>query len=484
MSEKTIFQKSTKGRIGYSFDTNEVDNNLVKDYLPEHLIRKKQALLPELSEFDVIRHFTKLSKQNFSIDANFYPLGSCTMKYNPRVNEKTAALKGFSHTHPMQYQYTVQGNLRLLFELGELLKGLTGMEGVSLQPAAGAHGEFTGLLMMRAYHTAQGNPRKKIIVPDSAHGTNPSSASLCGYKVVTIKTSKEGYMEPSQVESVMDEDVAGLMVTNPSTIGVFEKNIKEVSDIVHKKGGLIYLDGANFNAIMGKVNIADLGIDCMHINLHKTFTTPHGGGGPGAGPVVVSKTLEPYLPIPVIQRDQQGRYQKNYHRENSIGRVRAFMGNFATLVRAYTYIREMGNTGLKQVSEMAVLNANYIRARLKDYYHIPFQAPSLHEVVFSDIKFKEQNVKTLDIAKRLIDFGYHPPTIYFPTIVHGAIMIEPTETENKETLDEFCDAMIKITQEIKETPEILHQAPTTVFKKRLDEVKAVKEPVLKENLGS
>lgn len=482
MEEQTVYEKSVKGRQGFSFNTKEIQGKSAKDYLPEHLIRKQAAKLPELSEFDVVRHYTRLSQQNFAIDTNFYPLGSCTMKYNPRLNEEIASLDGFVATHPMQYQYTVQGNLSLLHGLGEMLKGITGMPGVTLQPAAGAHGEFTGLLMVRAYLTEQGNPRTKVIIPDSAHGTNPASAALCGYKVVTVKTGADGYINPDDVAKVMDEDVACFMITNPSTLGVFEKSIKKIADIVHNKGGLVYCDGANLNAIMGNVLISDLGVDCMHINLHKTFTTPHGGGGPGSGPVVVSQTLEPYLPIPVVYKNEDGRYVTDYKREKSIGRVKAFFGNFGMLVRAYTYIREMGKEGVKHISDMAVLNANYIRARLKDHYQLATDAPSMHEVVFSDKSLKGTGVKTLDIAKRLLEFGYHAPTVYFPITVSGAIMIEPTETESKSTLDAFCDAMIQIANECQESPDTVTQAPQNTFRKRLDEVKAFKEPILREAL--
>jgi len=480
MEEKTVYQKSRKDRIGYSFSTDEVEGLKPGDFIPQDLLRKKPARLPELSEFDVVRHYTRLSQQNYSIDTNFYPLGSCTMKYNPRVNEVTSSLEGFVATHPMQYQYTIQGNLGLMYELGEFLKAITGMEALSLQPAAGAHGEFTGLLMIRAYLTDLGHPRKKVIIPDSAHGTNPSSAHLCGYEIVSIKTGEDGYMDPAAVEKVMDGDVACLMVTNPSTLGVFEKNLKQVSDIVHSKGGLVYCDGANLNAIMGNVRMADLGVDCMHFNLHKTFTTPHGGGGPGSGPVAVNAKLAPYLPKPLIVKSDEGKYFAEYSPPKSIGRVRAFFGNFGMFVRAYTYIRELGAEGIKKVSDMAVLNANYIRARLKDHYQLAYPAPSLHEVIFSDKTLKGTKVKTLDIAKRLLDFGFHSPTIYFPIIVSGAIMIEPTETESKETIDEFCDAMIQIALEAKEDPEKLTSAPQNVFRKRLDEVKAVKEPILRE----
>ncbi len=477
--DETLFEKSSAGRKGYSLNTKDIQNKSAQDFLPKELIRKVKPRLPELSEFDVVRHYTRLSQRNYAIDTNFYPLGSCTMKYNPRINEEMARLDGFTATHPLQYQYTVQGNLELMYNLGEQLKGITGMHGVTLQPAAGAHGEFTGLLMIRAYHTANGNPRKKVIIPDSAHGTNPSSANLCGYQVVTIKTSASGIMQPEDIEKVMDEEVACLMVTNPSTLGIFESNLKKIADIVHAKGGMVYCDGANLNAIMGKVRVVDLGVDCMHINLHKTFTTPHGGGGPGSGPVVVCQALEPFLPKPTLRQEEGNRYVADYNRPQSIGRVRAFYGNFGMFVRAYTYISELGHAGVKAVSEMAVLNANYIRKRLEPYYNIAFEAPSMHEAVFSDKSLKGTNIKTLDIAKRLLDLGYHAPTVYFPITVPGAIMIEPTETESKKTLDQFCDAMIQIAQEIKETPDLLLKSPQKAYRTRIDEVKAVKEPILR-----
>lgn len=481
MEEKTVYERSVPGRTGYSLDTSDVEGRTAADYLPAGLLRRKNARLPQLSEFDVVRHYTRLSQQNYSIDTNFYPLGSCTMKYNPRINEEVARIAGFAQSHPLQYQYTVQGNMQLMHELGEMLKDITGMDAVTLQPAAGAHGEFTALLMIRAYQEDRGNPRKKIIIPDSAHGTNPSSAALCGYQVVSIKTGKDGYISTADVAAVMDEDVAAIMITNPSTLGVFEKNIREIADIVHAKGGLVYCDGANLNAIMGVVRVADLGVDAMHINLHKTFTTPHGGGGPGSGPVVVRSVLEPFLPVPTI-RKEGNKYLADYHHYKSIGRVRAFFGNFGMFVRAYTYIRELGVEGIRQTSALAVLNANYIRARLKNHLQVAYEAPSLHEVVFSDKSFKDTGVKTLDIAKRLLEAGYHAPTVYFPLIVAGAIMIEPTETESKETLDAFCDTLIRILDEAKNHPELLHNAPTTTMRRRLDEVKAVKEPILREKL--
>lgn len=480
--EKTLYEKSVKGRQGYSLEEKEIADKTVSNFLPKNLQRKAPLHLPELSELDVVQHYTRLSQQNYSIDTHFYPLGSCTMKYNPRINEEVAQWPGFAATHPLQYQFTIQGNLRLMYELGEMLKIITNMDAVTLQPAAGAHGELAGILMIHAYHAFHGNPRKKVIIPDSAHGTNPSSAAIAGYQVVTVKTGVDGMMDPKAVAMVMDEDVACLMLTNPSTLGIFEKNIQEIADIVHAKGGLVYCDGANLNAVMGKVRMADLGVDCMHINLHKTFTTPHGGGGPGSGPVVVRKSLEPFLPKPVICK-AEGKYHLDFDRPQSIGRMRAFYGNFGMFVRAYTYMREMGAEGLKRASELAVLNANYVRARLKHKFVLAYDAPSLHEVVFTEKTFKGTDVKTMDLAKRLLDYGFHSPTVYFPIIVAGAIMIEPTETTSKDSLDEFCDVMLKIYDEALEKPALLHDAPSRSFRSRLDEVRAVKEPKLREKPG-
>lgn len=477
--EKTVFEKSAKGRKGYSLNTKEIQGKDFADYLPG--ARQQAPRLPELSELDVVRHYTRLSQQNYSIDTHFYPLGSCTMKYNPRVNEEVSEKAGFVLTHPMQYQYTIQGNMRLMYGLGEMLKDITGMDDVTLQPAAGAHGELTGILMIRAYHKANGNPRSKIIIPDSAHGTNPSSAHMAGYKVVTVKTGADGMMNPDDVAAVMDEEVACIMLTNPSTLGIFESRVQAITKIVHDKGGLVYCDGANLNAVMGMVRMGDLGVDCMHINLHKTFTTPHGGGGPGSGPVVVKDCLKPFLPIPTIGKKGE-KYVFDFKHEQSIGRVRAFYGNFGMFVRAYTYISELGPEGVRDVARLAVLNANYVRAQLKGDYQLAYESPSMHEVVFNDKSLAGTGVKTMDLAKRLLDLGYHAPTVYFPISVRGAIMIEPTETTTKDTLDEFCAAMKQVAKEAKETPEVVTSAPVTTFRKRLDEVKAVKEPKLKASL--
>jgi glycine dehydrogenase subunit 2 len=476
--EKTIFEKSASNRKGYSLPFSEIDKTNFEDKIPKHLLRDEEAHLPEVTEFDVVRHFTRLSHLNYSIDTNFYPLGSCTMKYNPRINEELARLDGFANTHPHQMPTTVQGNLALMYELQHDLAEISGLDAVTLQPAAGAHGEFTGLLMMRAYHQANGNPRSKVIIPDSAHGTNPASAHICGYQVITVKTGADGILHPEQVKEVMDEEVACLMVTNPSTLGLFESHVKEICDIVHDQGGLVYCDGANMNALIGVARPGDMGIDCMHYNLHKTFTTPHGGGGPGSGPVAVKKVLEPYLPIPIIVKNDQG-YDLEFNRPSSIGRVRSFFGNFGMFVRALTYIKELGPEGIRKTCQMAVLNANYLRAKLEKTLTLAYQRESLHEVIFSDQFLKGKKIKTLDVAKRLIDFGFHPPTVYFPLIVKGSLMMEPTETESMETLDEFVQAVEKIVEEIDQNPDQLLNAPFNAPRRRLNETKAVREPKLR-----
>jgi glycine dehydrogenase subunit 2 len=477
--EPTVFEQSVAGRRGFDFGKLDVPAAEPKAVFGENLFRKSSALLPELSEVDVTRHFTRLSTLNYSKDAGLYPLGSCTMKYNPKAANEAAALPGFANTHPYQDVMTVQGNLELIYNLERDLAELSGMDAVTCWPAAGSHGELTGMLMIRAYHKAHGNPRKKVLIPDSAHGTNPASAAICNYEVVQIKSTDEGVINPEEVKRVMNEDVAAIMITNPNTLGVFEKNFKVIADIVHSKGGLVYCDGANLNALMGYVCPGEIGCDVIHMNLHKTFATPHGGGGPGSGPVGIKKILEPFLPTPVIARQSDGTYLLDYERRHSIGRIKSFFGNYAVLVRAYTYIKELGAEGLKRATELAVLNANYIRARLDGIYDLPYRSPVLHECVFSDKMQNEFGVKTLDIAKRLMDYGFHPPTVYFPLIVHGALMIEPTETEPKALLDRFCDAMISIARECKENPEIVKNAPHKAFRGRLDEVKAAREPHLK-----
>lgn len=476
--EKTLFEISKKGRLGCSLPPLEVEAKSAEDLLPANLLRKNKAELPELSEFDVIRHFTRLSQWNYSIDTNFYPLGSCTMKYNPRINEEVARFSGFSLTHPYQKEEFMQGNLQLMHELESYLCEISGMDACTLQPAAGAQGEFAGLLMIRAYQESKGNPRSKVIIPDSAHGTNPASAAICGYDVITVKTSDEGILRIEDLEGLIDEEVACLMLTNPNTLGLFESDIQKISSLLHDKGALLYCDGANMNALIGMARVGDMGVDCMHFNLHKTFTTPHGGGGPGSGPVVIKKVLEPFLPVPrVIKEGDHYSLQTNF--PQSIGRVRSFFGNFGMFVRAYTYIRELGPEGIRRVSQLAVLNANYVRKRLEDYLPLAFEADNFHEVVFSDKYLKGTGLKTLDIAKAIIDKGFHPPTIYFPLIVSGALMIEPTETESKETIDRFVDSLIEIISEIQNNPSSLKEAPQKTTWSRLNETKAIREPRLK-----
>ncbi|HXZ35172.1 MAG TPA: aminomethyl-transferring glycine dehydrogenase subunit GcvPB, partial [Thermodesulfobacteriota bacterium] len=425
-----------------------------------------------------VRHFTRLSQWNYGVDSGFYPLGSCTMKYNPKVNEDIARLPGFAGAHPYQPEEVSQGELQLIYELEHYLGEVSGMDRVTLQPSAGAQGELTGMLMIRAYLMDRGNPRKKVLVPDTAHGTNPASSSLCGYQVVQVKSDERGRLSPRAIEEKMDEDVAALMVTNPNTLGLFEDHICEVAEIVHKRGGLIYCDGANLNALLGLTRVGDMGVDVLHFNLHKTFSTPHGGGGPGAGPVGVKGHLADYLPIPVVAKEGE-RFRFEYNRPKSIGKVRSFYGNFGVLVRAYSYILSMGPEGLKKASLLALLNANYIRARLKGTYSLPYDFPCMHECVFNDKVQNKFGVTALDIAKRLMDYGFHPPTIYFPLVVHGALMIEPTESEAKETLDQFIESMIQIAKEAETDPEVVRSAPhrTKVF--RLDEVLANRKPKLR-----
>ncbi len=476
--EPTAIEQSVPGRRGLSFSKLDVDRTDIGEAFGA-IVRDAAPELPELSEGDVSRHYTRLGLMNFSKDLGFYPLGSCTMKYNPKIANRTAALPGFADTHPLQPIETVQGNLELCFELEEMLAQISGMRAVTLWPAAGSHGELTGMLMIRAYHTEHGNPRTKVLIPDSAHGTNPASAATCHYSVVTLKSGPDGLLDPATVEAAMDEDVAAIMITNPNTLGLFEPHFREIADIVHAKGGLVYLDGANLNALMGYVKPGAIGADVMHFNLHKTFATPHGGGGPGAGPVGVGKALEPFLPTPRIRKTDTG-YTLDHHTPLSIGRINAAFGNFGVLVRAYTYLRELGAEGVIGVTRMAVLSANYVCARLKGAFELPYDRPGLHECVFSDALQNAHGVKTMDIAKRLMDYGFHPPTVYFPLIVSGAMMIEPTETEPKALLDGFCDAMLAIAKECETDPELVKHAPYLPFRRRLDEVRAAKEAILKE----
>ncbi len=477
--EPTIYDLSSPGRAGVRFPEPDVP---CADPLPANLLRD-DLNFPEVSEMGVIRHFTNLSKLNYSIDSGFYPLGSCTMKYNPRVNEEAARLPGFAFTHPLQPIETVQGNLLLMYTLQEMLKEISGFAGMTLQPAAGAHGELTGVLIMRAYHLSRGDTKRtRIIVPDSAHGTNPATSAMAGFEVVGVKTDKNGNVDIDSLRPLCDDRLAGLMLTNPNTLGLFEQNILDVVGCVHSSGGLVYGDGANMNALLGIARPGDLGIDVMHFNLHKTFSTPHGGGGPGSGPVGVAEHLVDFLPGPVVTIIEEGDEETAplygfTEPAKSIGRVKGFYGHFGMHVRAFTYISMNGANGLRSIGDHAVLNANYIMARLRDTYHLPYDRTCMHECVFEG-RWDDSDVHALDISKRLMDYNFHPPTNYFPLIVREALMIEPTETESKETLDAFCDVMIKIAEEAHTNPELLHEAPHITPIGRVDEVRAAKELVL------
>ncbi len=477
--EGLIFEHSRKGRRGYRLPDLDVPRRDLAELLPAGLVRDEIEGECEVSEVDVIRHFTRLSKLNVSIDAGLYPLGSCTMKHNPRINEEIARIPGIAMTHPLQDESQIQGNLEILWSLEQSLREIFGMPRVTLQPAAGAHGELTGILMIQKALARTGDPRKYILIPDSAHGTNPASAAFAGYKVRELKSNSRGTLDLDLLEKEVTNEVAGLMLTVPNTLGIFEQGIVQIADILHRKGAYLYCDGANLNAFVGIARPGDMGIDVIHSNLHKTFSTPHGGGGPGAGPVGVCEKLVPHLPTPTVERRQDGTFYLEENHPESIGRVRSFYGNFNVLVRALAYIRSMGAPGVRRIAEIAVLNANYIRARLKQAYHLPYEAPTLHEVIFSDKWQTRNEVHTLDIAKRLMDFGFHPPTIYFPLIVSGALMIEPTESEPKEELDAFCEAMLAIARECEETPELVRSAPHSTPVRRLDEARAARQPVLR-----
>lgn len=477
--ENLIFELSVPGRSTNLLPECDVDETEISEMIPLSFLREGEIDLPELGEVDVVRHFTHLSQKNYGVDSGFYPLGSCTMKYNPKINEEVSKLDGFMKVHPYQSEKTVQGCLELLYKTDKFLSEITGMDRFSLQPAAGAHGEMAGLMIIKAYHEHNGDyKRTKIIVPDSAHGTNPASAAAVGFNVVEVKSNDRGGIDIDALKDLMDDEIAGLMLTNPNTLGLFDENIDMIAQIVHEAGGLLYYDGANANAIIGISRPGDMGFDVVHLNLHKTFSTPHGGGGPGSGPVGVKRQLVPFLPKPVVEYDN-GRYYFDNDRPLSIGKIKSFYGNFLVVVKAYAYILSLGAEGLKKVSEAAVLNANYIKEKLKKYFHLPYDRTCMHEVVFSGQWQKEYGVSTLDIAKRLLDFGYHPPTIYFPLIVREAFMVEPTETESKETLDEFINTMIEIANEAEKEPEKLHNAPLNTPVQRLDEAKAARSPVLK-----
>jgi glycine dehydrogenase subunit 2 len=471
---KLIYEKSQPGRRASSLPRYD----LPEAEVPEELRRAEPPRLPELPEFELVRHFTELSTRNFGIDTGFYPLGSCTMKYNPRVNERVAALPGFRDLHPLQEEDAAQGALELQWRLGEALREITGLDAVSLQPAAGSQGELTGLMLMRAYFADRGEERDTVITADTAHGTNPASVTMAGYRLEKVETDARGNLDLDDLRAKVNERTAGLMLTNPSTLGLFDENIEEVAAIFHRAGALLYYDGANLNAVCGISRPGDMGFDIVHINLHKTFSQPHGGGGPGGGPIAVRSTLEPFLPVPAVVRRGDG-FGLDYDRPKSIGRVRAFTGPFGVFVRSYAFIRAYGRA-LRDMSEVAVLNANYLLARLRDGYELPFDRLCMHEFVLSARRLKrEHGVTALDVAKRLIDHGFHPPTIYFPLIVPEALMIEPTETETKETLDAFADAMLAIAREAAESPDPLKAAPTSAPVGRLDEVKAARNPVVR-----
>ncbi|KAA6461220.1 glycine dehydrogenase subunit 2 [Acidobacteria bacterium AB60] len=477
-NERLVFEKSAPGKKAYRLPPLDVPAVDAKSLLGE-AHRETLGELPELSEIEIIRHFTRLSTWNYAIDLGMYPLGSCTMKYNPRVNEFVSRIEGLAEAHPYRPDSLAQGIMDVIELLQKCLLEITGMDAITLQPAAGAQGEFTGILLARAWHESQGNPRHKVLIPDSAHGTNPATAAICGYQVENLKSNADGGIDLEALARQVTEDTAALMLTNPSTIGVFENQIHKIAEILHAKGALLYMDGANMNALVGKVRPGDFGVDVMHLNLHKTFSTPHGGGGPGSGPVACKAFLEPFLPTPVLQKKQDGTKCWNYDRPQSVGRVRAFYGNTGMFIRALAYILANGPDGLRQTTEDAVLNANYIRKKLEDLYELPYKTPSMHEVVFSDKRQAAKGVKTGDIAKRLIDYGFHPYTVSFPLIVPGALMIEPTESESVEELDLFVEAMRSIAKEVEETPELVKTAPHSTRVSRLDEVTAARKPVLR-----
>jgi len=480
-NEGLIFEKSSPGKKAYRLAELDVPAVNAASLLGDSL-RSDLGVMPEVSEIEIIRHFTRLSTWNYAIDLGMYPLGSCTMKYNPRVNEAVAAIEGIANAHPYLPESLCQGSLCIMKLLQDCLIEITGMDAITLQPAAGAHGEFTGILLVRAYHESKGNARKKILIPDSAHGTNPASSAVCGYQVANLKSNAQGMVDLAELERMVDEDVAALMLTNPSTIGVFESEIHRIAEILHAKGALLYMDGANMNALVGKTRPGDFGVDVMHLNLHKTFSTPHGGGGPGSGPVACKKFLEPFLPKPVLVARADGAngiLGLDYDRPQSVGRVRAFYGNFGMFVRALAYILANGPDGLRETTEDAVLNANYIRAKLAGTFDLPFTTPTLHEVVFSDRLQAANGVKTGDMGKRLIDYGFHAYTVSFPMIVHGAMMIEPTESESREELDLLIDALQQIAREAAENPELVQTAPHTTRVRRMDETAAARKPVLR-----
>ncbi len=477
-TEPLIFERGSPGRTGASLAPLDVPA-ADPEALFGSFFRKEQPHLPEVSEPEAFRHYVRLSQQNFAIDLGMYPLGSCTMKYNPKVNEWAARLPGFANLHPYAPEHTIGGALELMWRLEQALAEIVGMDRVTLQPAAGAQGELTGLMMIRAYHQAQGRSPKKVLIPVTAHGTNPASCALNGLVTVPFPSGEDGVVHPENVASLLDDDVAAIMITNPNTVGLFEKNLPTIASMLHDKGALVYGDGANLNALMGRTRPGDLGIDVMQFNLHKTFTTPHGGGGPGCGPVALKKALEPFMPTPVVEKTPEGLFRLDHERPRSIGRVRSFFGNFGMMVRAYAYIRELGPEGLARATDYAVLNANYLRARLGETWHVAYDKTCMHEVIINDRHLKDTGVKTLDVAKRLLDYGFHAPTVYFPLVVTNAMLIEPTETETKETLDAFVEAMSEISKEALTAPETVKTAPHHTHLRRLDETRAARKPVLR-----
>ncbi|MBN2384542.1 aminomethyl-transferring glycine dehydrogenase subunit GcvPB [bacterium] len=477
--EPLLFEKSVPGRTGWQLPANDCPAINPEKIMPANLVRQEIGPFPEMSEPEIARHYVRLSSYNYSIDKGLYPLGSCTMKYNPKINELVSRLPGFCTTHPLQDEDDVQGNLQLMWELEHYLAEIAGLDRVTLQPAAGAHGELTGMMMIKAYHLDRQEDRKTVLVPDSAHGTNPATSSLCGFSVKVVPSDERGLINPATLAQMMSPDVAAIMITNPNTLGLFEKDISKITEIVHAQGGLVYCDGANMNALLGKARPGDMGVDVLHFNLHKTFSTPHGGGGPGGGPVAIRNSLAPFLPVPIIEKTTQNTFRLSHENARSIGKVSTFFGNFGVLVKAYAYIRQLGPEGLKRASEMAVLNANYVRQTLKPDFHIPYDTLCKHECIFNDTIQQEHGISTLDIAKRLIDYGFHPPTIYFPLIVKGAMMIEPTETESPETLDHFVNTMKIIARESIEQPDLVKSAPHCAPLRRLDEVLAAKQQLLR-----
>jgi glycine dehydrogenase subunit 2 len=472
---KLLFELNVENRKGYSLPQLQVPKKEIHEIIPDRFIRKQPAGLPQLSENEIIRHFIELSTMNHHVDKGLYPLGSCTMKYNPKINETIATSSCLKELHPMQNTRLTQGALALMYELSEYLCEISGLKAVTLQPAAGAHGELVGLMLIRAYHENQGNPRENILIPDSAHGTNPASVTISGYNAIKIKSNDKGLVDLNDIKKNLDENTAALMITNPNTLGLFESQLKQINQLLNQAGALLYMDGANLNALLGIMRPGEVGVDVLHFNLHKTFSTPHGGGGPGAGPVGVSEKLIDFLPVPRVNK-KDNQYQLDYNYPKSIGRVHSFYGNFGVMIRAYAYIRMLGSKGLKRVSENAIINANYLMKLLEHHFQLPYSGPAMHEFVLSGSNQKEKGVTTADMAKRLLDFGFHAPTIYFPLIVREAMMIEPTETESKETLDQFAECMIQIVNEVGTDPELVKNAPHTTPVSRLDEARAVKQP--------